>query len=114
MVKYRIRLITIVAFLALSPVEALAAPPALASANWSVGAPNNLAVNPPSDDALVAFVAKVEGVEPNAHTTICSAHCVDLRHSANLSLVVATAEGRFCTSVIIDKTGSGFEWTIST
>jgi len=90
------------------PLNSWAGSPALASANWTVGAPGNLATNPPSNDSLIAFVAKVEGGLPNF--VICSSKFADLRNSGSLSLVVATSDGRFCSPDIIDKTASGFDW----
>jgi len=86
--------------------NALATQPDLASADWSVKVPHNLAANPPSEHAVKAFVAKMEGAKPDG---ICSAHFADLRHSGNLSLVVSTSWGRFCNLSIYDKTSSGFE-----
>ena len=88
--------------------NAPAAPLDLASADWSAKAPHNLASNPPTDEALKDFVAKTEDARPNG---ICSSHFVDLRHSGNLSLVVAYSYGRFCFLSIYDKTSSGFEET---
>jgi hypothetical protein len=87
-----------------------AAVPNLASEDWSAKAPQNLAAHPPSDHAVAAFVAQMEdGGKPNA---ICYARFADLRHSGNLSLVVATSYGRACNLTIYDKTSSGFEESI--
>jgi hypothetical protein len=105
----RKRILAIV-FLGLSCLfgaTALAEPPNVASMDWSVKASHNLAAEPPSDDAIVAFLAKLEGIPPNF--VICSARFADLRHAADLSLVVSTADGRFCDLNIVDKTSSGFE-----
>jgi len=83
-----------------------AATPNLASMDWSVKAQGNLAASPPSDEAVAALVAKLEGIPQNF--TICSSHFANLRNSGNLSLVVSTSDGRFCDLNIIDKTSSGF------
>jgi hypothetical protein len=79
----------------------------LAAADWSVKSPHSLAANPPSDDAVLALVNKLNS--PVDFHSICSSHFADLRHSGNLSLVVAASDGRFCSLSIIDKTLSGFE-----
>jgi len=83
-----------------------AATPNLASMDWSVKAQDDLAASPPSDQAVAALVAKLEGIAPNF--TICSSHFANLRSSGNLSLIVSTSDGRFCDLNIIDKTSSGF------
>ena len=83
------------------------APPALASADWSVKSPHSLAANPPSDDAVLALVNKLNS--PVDFHSICSSQFADLRHSGNLSSVVSASDGRFCSLSIIDKTPSGFE-----
>jgi hypothetical protein len=86
---------------------ASATPTDLASADWSVKSAHNLAVKPPSDDVVKAFMAKLEGGPgPNG---ICFARFVDLRHSGNLSLVVAEGEGTSCFLSVIDRTPRGFE-----
>jgi hypothetical protein len=87
--------------------NALASTPDLSFADWSVNARPSLAVNPPSNETVLAFLAKMEGIAPNF--AICSAQFVNLRHSNNLSLVVSASYGRFCDLSIYDKTPSGFE-----
>src|SRR5580700_10605828 len=79
----------------------------LAAADWSVKSPHSLAASPPSDDAVLALVNKLNS--PVDFHSICSSQFADLRHSGNLSLVVAASDGRFCSLSIIDKTPSGFE-----
>lgn len=70
-------------------------------------APESLVVKPPSDEAIVTFVAKLEGIDPDF--SICSSQFANLRRSGDLSLVVFTTDGRFCTPNIFDKGDSGFE-----
>ncbi len=87
--------------------NSLAAPPDLASADWSVKAPHNLAANPPSDDVIKTFMANLN--DGDAYPTgICDAHFADLHHSDTLSLVVAENDGRFCHPFVVDKTAGGF------
>jgi hypothetical protein len=81
--------------------SALSATTDLASMDWSVKSPHNFAADPPLDKAVVAFVAKMEGIAPDF--SICSSHFADLRHSGNLSLVVSTSDGRFCDLNIFDQ-----------
>lgn len=90
------------------PSNSWAGPPDLASADWSVKAPESLAAKPPSDEAIVTFLAKLEGIDPDF--SICSSQFADLRRSDNLSLVVSTTDGLLCSSSIFDKVGSGFAW----
>jgi hypothetical protein len=81
--------------------------PDLAAADWSVKSHDNLATNPPRNDALIALV---KGLTSEAgELRVCSSQFADLRHSGTLSLVIATSDGRFCSLSIIDKTASGFE-----
>jgi len=104
------KIVPATAFLALCCVFASslwAAQPNLASADWSVKSPHGLATNPPPDDAVLALVNKLNS--PVDFYSICSSHFADLRHSGNLSLVVAASDGRFCSLSIIDKRPSGFE-----
>jgi hypothetical protein len=79
----------------------------LATADWSVKSPNSLATNPPSDEAEVALLNKLDSVD--FYSGICSSRFVDLRHSGTLSLVVSASDGRFCYLSIIDKTATGFK-----
>src|SRR5208282_5792170 len=87
--------------------QTAAAKPDLASADWSVKSPHSLATNPPSDDAEVALLNKLDSID--MFSDICSSRFVDLRHSGNLSLVVSASDGTYCYLSIIDKTASGFE-----
>jgi len=87
----------------------------LAKADWSVTAPDNLAVNPPTDDmgsAVFALVEKLDPEQTQVYTDLCSSHpweFADLHRSGTFSLVVALSDGRFCgQNLIIDKTASGF------
>jgi hypothetical protein len=99
--------ITLLASTFLFASNSLAAPPDLATADWSVKAPHNLAANPPSDDVVKTFMANLN--DGDAYPTgICSAHFADLHHSDTLSLVVAEDDGRFCHPFVIDKTARGF------
>jgi hypothetical protein len=83
--------------------------PDLTKSDWSVNSPQNLATNPPSNDAVLTFVEKLNGLEeaPNLH--LCSWQFADLRHSGSLSLVGSWSDGRFCDVQIFDKTASRFE-----
>lgn len=87
--------------------QTAAAKPDLASADWSVNSPHSLATNPPSDEAEVALLNKLDSID--MYFRICSSRFVDLRHSGNLSLVVSASDETFCHLSIIDKTASGFE-----
>jgi len=84
-----------------------AAQAGLAAADWSVKSPHSLAANPPSDDAVIALEEKL--TSEAGKLRVCSSHFADLRHSGNLSLVVATSDGRFCSLSIIDRTAHSFE-----
>jgi hypothetical protein len=85
--------------------SALAVPPDLASMDWSVKAPNNLAANPPTEDVIKTFLSKFDGDPPG----ICEAHFADLQHSDTLSLVVSENDGRFCHLFVVNKTAAGFQ-----
>lgn len=98
--------VTLVAVFSVFGFSLWAAQPDLAAADWSVKSPRSLATVSPSDDAVLGFVEKLEGLD---HLILCSFRFGDLRHSGNLSLVVSTSDGRFCNVEIIDKTASGFE-----
>jgi hypothetical protein len=87
----------------------------LATADWSVTSPNNLAVKPPTDDmggAVFALVKKRDPQLARDYPDLCSSNpweFADLHRSGTLSLVVALSDGRFCgQNLIIDKTASGF------
>src|ERR1700719_861111 len=87
----------------------------LATADWSVTSPHNLATNPPADDmgsAVFALVEKLDPKQTQVYTDLCSSHpweFADLHRSGTLSLVVGLSDGRFCgQNLIIDKTTSGF------
>ncbi|HUY20673.1 MAG TPA: hypothetical protein VMV15_15775 [Candidatus Binataceae bacterium] len=88
--------------------SASAAPPDIASVDWSVKAPHNLAANRPSDGAIKAFMSELDGV-PDQPDSICYAKFVDLRGSGTLSLVVSQSDGRFCHLNVVDKTAGGFD-----
>jgi hypothetical protein len=105
--RKRMLVISLLGLSCLFAATALGEPPNVASMDWSVKAPHNLAADPPSDDAMVAFMAKLQGIPPNF--VICSSKFADLRHASNLSLIVSAADGRFCDLNIVDKTSSGFE-----
>ncbi len=90
--------------------KAGAAPPALASADWSVNAPHNLASNPPSLDAVQDFYDRAFGIEV-PFVKVCEFRFADLRNSGNLSLVTTVAPGSWGRTEldIFDKTPTGFE-----
>jgi hypothetical protein len=87
--------------------SALAAPPDLASMDWSVKAPHNLGANPPADDVIKTFMGKLDGAAGDPQG-ICYAHFADLHHSGRLSLVVSEADGEACHLSVVDKTARGF------
>jgi hypothetical protein len=87
--------------------SALAVAHDLASMDWSVKAPHNLAANPPADDVIKAFMGKVDGAD-GYPLGICYARFADLQHSSTLSLVVPESDGRFCHLFVVDKTAGGF------
>ncbi|HEY9156673.1 HEAT repeat domain-containing protein [Candidatus Binatus sp.] len=68
-----------------------------------------MASNPPSDDAVLAFLHEITDGGELFQLGICSSQFADLRHSGNLSLVVSYSDGRNCQLSVIDKTPSGFE-----
>ena len=88
--------------------NALAATSDLASLDWSVKAPHNLAANPPADDVIKTFMSKLDGV-PGYPLGNCYAKFADLHHSNMLSLVVAENDDRFCHLSVVDKTNGGFK-----
>jgi hypothetical protein len=95
------------------PVNAGAAPPTLASADWSVNGAHNLASNPPSLDAVQDFYDRAFGTEESG-VKVCEFRFADLRNSGNLSLIVSVdPEGRQwpeCNQLyIFDRTPRGFE-----
>jgi hypothetical protein len=90
--------------------KAMAAPPALASADWSVNAPHNLAKYPPSRKAVEELLDL--GDTTASSPSLCSFIFADLRHTGTLSLVAASdSSGRgFCNDIdIVDRIESGFE-----
>src|ERR1700722_2519556 len=94
------------------PVNA-GAPPALASASWSVNGAHNLASKPPSLDAVQDFYDGAFGIE-EPFVRVCEFRFADLRNSGNLSLIVTVnPEGQQipeCNELdIFDKTPTGFE-----
>jgi len=88
--------------------SALAVAHDLASMDWSVKAPHNLAANPPADDVIKAFMGKLDGAAGDPQG-ICYAHFADLHHSGRLSLVVSEGDGRACYLSVVDKTVVGFQ-----
>jgi hypothetical protein len=95
------------------PVEAGGAPPALASADWSVNGAHNLASKPPSLDAVQDFYDRAFGID-EPYVKVCEFGFGDLRNSGNLSLIVSiNPEGRQwpeCNELyIFDRTPTGFE-----
>jgi hypothetical protein len=95
------------------PIRANAgdAPPALASADWSVNGAHNLASNPPSLPAVEDFTGRAIGEsEENPPVDVCEFRFADLRSSGDLSLIVSVDPGRGCTELyIFDKAPTGFE-----
>jgi hypothetical protein len=94
-------------------VNAGGAPPALASADWSVNGARNLASNPPSLDAVQDFYDRSFGIE-EPFVKVCEFRFADLRNSGNLSLITTVnPEGRQwpeCNELFIfDRTPKGFE-----
>jgi hypothetical protein len=97
------------------PIRANAggAPPALASADWSVNGTRNLVSNPPSLDAVQDFYDRAFGDE-EPFVKVCEFRFADLRNSGNLSLITTVnPEGRQwpeCNQLyIFDRTPRGFE-----
>jgi len=96
------------------PVNAGDAPPAVASANWSVNGAHNLASKPPSLDAVQDFYDHALGVSEEFASKVCEFRFADLRNSGNLSLIATVnPEGRQwpeCNQLyIFDRTPTGFE-----
>jgi hypothetical protein len=96
-----------------SRVNASGAPPALASADWSVNGAHNLASNPPSLDTVQDFYDRAFGAE-ESWVKVCEFRFADLRNSGNLSLIMTVnPEGRQepeCNEFFIfDRTPKGFE-----
>jgi hypothetical protein len=90
-----------------------AAPPAVASADWSVNGAHNLASNPPSLDAVQDFYDRAFGID-EPFVKVCEFRFADLRNSGNLSLITTVnPEGRQwpeCNQLFIfDRTPKGFE-----
>lgn len=100
--------IPFLASLLLCASGSFAGPPDLASADWSVTAAHNLASNPPSDDAIMAFMSKLHDL-PGYPARICFARFANLRRSTTLSLVVSENDGRFCHLFVVDKRIGGFD-----
>lgn len=92
-----------------SAAQTTAARPALASCDWSVKSPHNLAANPPTTELVQKFV---NAAFREDYTRVCAFRFADLRHSGNLSLVVdidGGGTGGCNITDIFDKTPSGFE-----
>jgi hypothetical protein len=87
----------------------LAAAPDLDSLDWSVMASRNLSANPPTGDAVKAFMSKLDGPGPQYPLGICYARFADLEHSGTLSLVVSEGDGRFCHLFVVDKSAPSLE-----
>jgi hypothetical protein len=83
------------------------------SVGWSVKASHNFVSNPPSLDAVEAFVRRAYGSDPDQNVDrVCAFRFADLRHSGNLSLVVSIDGGGTSgcnSSSIFDKTATGLE-----
>jgi len=95
------------------PARAGGAPPALASADWSVNGSHNLTSNPPSLDAVQDFYDRAFGAE-ESWVKVCEFRFADLRNSGNLSLILTADPGGRqwpeCNELdIFDKTPTGFE-----
>jgi len=88
--------------------NSLAAALDLASADWSVKTPHNLAAKPSADNVVKAFMSKLDGVKGYS-PDVCAAHFADLQHSDTLSLVVAENDGKFCHLFVVDETAGGFK-----
>jgi hypothetical protein len=84
--------------------------PDLATADWSVRSVDNLAANPPREDAILSLLTRL-GVFPgnSPYAEVKSARFADLRHSGQLSLVVSATDARQSWLAIVDRTPSGFE-----
>jgi hypothetical protein len=90
--------------------KAIAAPSTLASADWSVKAPRNLAKYSPSRKAVEELLDL--GDTTASSPSLCSFIFADLRHTGTLSLVAASDSSgrRFCNDIdIVDRTEFGFE-----
>ncbi len=87
--------------------NSFAAPPNVASLDWSVKAPHNLAASPPPDDVIKSFMSELHDL-PGYPIGICYARFADLRRSGTLSLVVSESDGRFCHIIAVDKIAGGF------
>jgi hypothetical protein len=102
------------------PIRANAgdAPPALASADWSVNGAHNLASNPPSLEAVKDFQNRFQGLSEEEASEfgdeVCEFRFADLRGSGNLSLITTVNPGGRqwpeCNLLyIFDRTPKGFE-----
>jgi hypothetical protein len=106
MKKSVLLLISLLAVSLLFEANSQAATTDLASLDWSVKAPHNLATNPVTDDQIKTFMSRLDGgISPQG---ICEAHFANLQHSGTLSLVVSENDGRFCHLSVVDKTNGGF------
>ena len=91
-------------------VALAAAAPTLASADWSVTAPHNLAKEPPSRKEVEELLEL--GDTTMNSPSLCSFTFANLRRTGTLSLVAASdSSGRgFCNDIeITDRTAFGFE-----
>lgn len=102
-------------FVFASPLRAQTAGADLTSRDWSVSAKSNFAANPPSKQAIQAFLTKLYAndsdvaYEPSAYDSFAFA---DLHQSGTLSLVGAlapTGPAGCGETVIVDKVGEEFE-----
>jgi hypothetical protein len=89
--------------------NSLAVSPDLGSLDWSVRASHSLAAIPPGEDAVKAFMSKLDGSGPDYPRGICYARFADLEHSGTLSLVVSEADGRFCHLFVVDKSAGNLQ-----
>ena len=86
--------------------------PALASANWAVTAPHNLAKERPTRSEVEQLLGLGDTIENSP--SLCSFTFADLRRTGILSLVASSdSSGRgFCNGIdVIDRTAYGFETT---
>jgi len=89
--------------------SSLAAPPDLASMDWSVNQPHTVAKHPPSQKMVWDFV---DHFRDDTGGRLCSFRFVDLRHLDELSLVAVYDGGGSvsCNQLtIFDKSATGFE-----
>lgn len=93
--------------LVIASPPSFAAPVTLATKDWPTAVAHNLAGDPPSPEAINAFMNRLKG----GWDGICSGpRFVDLRRSGTLSLVIAEATNtRACPLLVVDKRPDGFQ-----